>query len=224
MPLETDESDHLIALLARNAERHGGDIALMERDRGIWQEWTWSAYCDHVLSLAAGFEAAGVKAGDIVLVIGDNRRALYAAMLALIALRAIPSPAYSDVNADELSGQVAREGIKIAVAEDQEQVDKLMQVRQANPAMTLIAYDDPRGLKGNEPAGVVALATLVEQGARRLGEEPGLRAALVARPQAGDIAVLLHSSGTTGVPKGVPLRHSHVLSGVRNAANAGYFG
>lgn len=224
MPLETDESDHLIALLARNAERHGGDIALMERDRGIWQEWTWSAYCDHVLSLAAGFEAAGVKAGDIVLVIGDNRRALYAAMLALIALRAIPSPAYSDVNADELSGQVAREGITIAVAEDQEQVDKLMQVRQANPAMTLIAYDDPRGLKGSEPAGVVALATLVEQGARRLGEEPGLRAALVARPQAGDIAVLLHSSGTTGVPKGVPLRHSHVLSGVRNAANAGYFG
>ncbi len=224
MPLETDKSDHLIALLARNAERHGGEVALMERDMGIWQEWTWRAYCDHVLSLAAGFEAAGVKAGDIVLVIGDNRRALYAAMLALIALRAIPSPAYSDVNADELSGQVGREGITIAVAEDQEQVDKLMQARRANPALTLIAYDDPRGLKGHEPAGVVALATLVEQGARRLDAEAGLREALVARPQAGDIAVLLHSSGTTGVQKGVPLRHSHVLSGVRNAANAGYFG
>ena len=224
MPHEPDASDHLIALLARNADRHGEEIALMERDRGIWQEWTWRAYCDHVLSLAAGFEAAGVKAGDIVLVIGDNRRALYAAMLALIALRAIPSPAYSDVNADELSGQVGREGITVAVAEDQEQVDKLMQVRQANPALTLIAYDDPRGLKGREPAGVVALATLVEQGAHRLGAEAGLRDALVTRPRADDIAVLLHSSGTTGVPKGVPLRHSHVLSGVRNAAGAGYFG
>ncbi|WP_294644094.1 long-chain fatty acid--CoA ligase [uncultured Aureimonas sp.] len=217
------DGDTLIAALNENAEKHGSTVAVRERDRGIWQEWTWGQYRDRVLEQAAGFEAAGLKAGDIALVIGDNRASLYVAMLAVIALRAVPSPAYSEVAPEELAGQIRREGIRFAIAEDQEQVDKLLVVRETVPELATIAYDDPRGLKGREPPGVVGLEDLVAKGRERLTAESGLRDDLLKRARVHDVAVLLHSSGTTGAPKGIPLKHGHVLSGVRNAAAAGYF-
>ncbi|SDE50086.1 AMP-dependent synthetase/ligase [Limimaricola pyoseonensis] len=215
--------DTLIALLARNAREHPDRVALRERDHGIWQQTTWAEYLDEVLSLAAGFEAEGIGPGDIVLVTGDNRARLYAATLGLIALRAVPSPAYSDARPEELLDQMTREGIRAAVVEDQEQVDKLESVRDRRPELARILYDDPRGLGDKAPAGASALSDLLARGRARLKAEPGLRDDLVSRASVFDIAVLLHSSGTTGAPKGIPLRHGHVLSGVRNAAAAGYF-
>lgn len=218
-----EDGDHLIAILARNAREHGAEIAMRERDHGIWQEISWADYLERVLSLAAGLDAAGLKPRDTILVIGDNRPALYIGMLAAITLTAIPSPAYPDTNPDEIAGQMRREGIRFAIAEDQEQVDKLMAIRASYPELELVVYDDARGLKGKEPAGTASISALMERGAARLKAEPALREALIARPSVHDIAVLLHSSGTTGAPKGIPLKHGHVLSGVRNAAAAGYF-
>ncbi len=217
------EDDHLIAILARNARDHPQGIAMRERDHGIWHETTWPAYLDRVLALAAGLEARGVGAGDVVLITGDNRPALYVALLSLACLRAIPSPAFSDSRPEELLGQMEREGIASAIVEDQEQVDKLQSIRARRPELATILYDDPRGLDGKAPEGACSIADVAAQGRRRLEEEAGLRADLLSRPSVFDIAVLMHSSGTTGAPKGIPLRHGHLLSGVRNAAAAGYF-
>jgi long-chain acyl-CoA synthetase len=215
--------DHIIARLARNAAEHPRDVAMRERDRGIWQEYSWSDYLNAVIEFAAGLETQGVKPGDVVLVIGDNRPNLYFGMLGVATLRAIPSPAYAEAPTDELAAQMEREAIRFAIAEDQEQVDKLTEVRERYPALDLIIYDDPRGLAGNEPQGVVGFDTIREAGRKRLAAEPGLADDLLARPSIHDIVVLMHSSGTTGAPKGIPLKHGHVLSGVRNAAAAGYF-
>ncbi|HMN20085.1 MAG TPA: AMP-binding protein [Ottowia sp.] len=219
-----DEGDHLIAVLAANARAHGSEVAMRERDRGIWQEITWQAYLDQVLAAAAGLEALGVAPGDKVLVVGDNRPALYFAMLGAIALRAVPSPAYSDFTPEQLLGQIQREGVRFAIAEDQEQVDKLLGLADRYDGLQSIVYDDPRGLEGSAPAHVLAFTDLVQRGAERLRREPGLQDDLLARPRASDDAVLLHSSGTTGAPKGIPLKHRHVLFAVRSAAQAGYFG
>ena len=217
------QDDHLLAVLARNAAAHPTEIALRERDRGIWREYTWADYLAGVTEFAAGLEAQGVGPGDIVLVIGDNRPNLYMAMLGICALRAIPSPAYSDAPSDELAAQMVRENIRTAIAEDQEQVDKLMEARERHAGLSLIVYDDPRGLQGREPDGVQGFDDIRAQGAARIKAEPGLADDLVARASVHDVAVLMHSSGTTGAPKGIPLKHGHVLSGVRNAAAAGYF-
>ncbi|WP_280110088.1 AMP-dependent synthetase/ligase [Pseudaminobacter salicylatoxidans] len=112
----------------------------------------------------------------------------------------------------------------MAVAEDQEQVDKLLLARRSHPDLQLIVYDDPRGLSGkDQPEGTVSFETLLERGRARLKREPDLKDDLLSRPSVHDVAILLHSSGTTGVPKGVPLKHGHLISGVRNAAAAGYF-
>ena len=215
--------DNLIALLAENARRHPDQVAMRERDHGIWQEYTWKDYLDQVLCFAAGLEALGVQPEDIVLVVGDNRPALYFGMLGMVALRAIPSPAYPDTTPEELEGQLRREKVRWALAEDQEQVDKLLLIRERYPALETIIFDDPRGLKGKEPPGTLAFTDVVERGRARLEREPTLREDLLSRASAYDVAALLHSSGTTGVPKGIPLKHGNILAGVRNAAAAGYF-
>ncbi len=214
--------DNLLALLADNARKHPDQVAMREYDRGIWQEYGWARYLDEVLSFAAGLDARGVQAEAVVLVIGDNRPALYFGMLGAIALRAIPSPAYPDLPPDALMGQIRREQVRYAIAEDQEQVDKLLHARDKGGCeLDLIVYDDPRGL-GNEDI-LVSFATVQSEGRARLEREPGLRDELLARASVHDVAALLHSSGTTGVPKGIPLKHGHILHGVRNAAAAGYF-
>lgn len=216
--------DTILARLAQNAAEVPDQIAMRERDHGIWQEYTWADYLRAVLEFAAGLEARGVKPGDVVLVIGDNRPKLYFAMLGAACLRAIPSPAYADAPTEELAAQMEREDIRTAVAEDQEQVDKMMEARARWAHLDLIVYDDPRGLAGREPDGVAGFDAIRAEGAARLAADPGLAAALIGRSTVHDIVVLMHSSGTTGAPKGIPLKHGHVLSGVRNAAAAGYFG
>lgn len=217
------DDDHLISILRRNAGKYPSDVAMRERDRGIWQEFSWRDYADNVAAFAAGFELAGIKPQDIVLVIGDNRPNLYFSMLGAICLRAIPSPAYADMPPEELLHQMKREGVRAAVVEDQEQVDKLLGIREQYPELQLIVYDDPRGLEDIDDANVVAFEDIVQNGRVRLNENPGLKDELFTRPNVHDAAILLHSSGTTGAPKGVPLKHGHLLAGVRNAAAAGYF-
>ncbi len=223
-PHDWRKGDHLLALLAANASSHPAEIAMRERDRGIWREYTWQDYHDTVLAFAAGLEALGVRPFEVVQIIGDNRPALYFAMVALGALRAIASPAYPDATPDEIALLAEREDVRCAVVEDQEQVDKLLQLeKEHGERYRLIVYDDPRGLAGKMPERFVAFTDVVARGRERLAADPLLRQALLERPSAHDVAVLLHSSGTTGTPKGVPLKHGHVLSAVRNAAQAGYF-
>ncbi|WP_295048532.1 AMP-binding protein [uncultured Paracoccus sp.] len=215
--------DTILARLARNAAEVPDQVAMRERDHGIWQEYSWRDYLRAVVEFAAGLEARGVAPGDVVMVIGDNRPNLYFAMLGAACLRAIPSPAYADAPTEELAAQMEREDIRVAVAEDQEQVDKMLEARGRWAHLGLVIYDDPRGLAGREPDGVAGFDQIRAQGAARLAADPGLAQALIARATIHDTVVLMHSSGTTGAPKGIPLKHGHVLSGVRNAAAAGYF-
>ena len=213
----------LLTLLAKNATEHAGEIALRERDFGIWQEYTWRNYLDQVLALAAGLEALGFLPGEPLIVIGDNRVRLYVAMLAAAMLRGYPAPVYAEMPPEELQ-HFARGGqARFAVAEDQEQVDKLLELRQRTGAPAHILYDDPRGVANYGAPGLISLDAVAARGQARLDGDPGLAAALIARAGPDDGAVLLHSSGTTGRPKGILLRHRQLTAAVANAAAADYF-
>ena len=219
-----DEPATLVEALVRNVAVHAQRVAVRERDRGIWVEHGWTALLADVLALAAGLQAQGLLPGDAIMVIGDNRLRLYQAMLAAMVLRAFPAPIYPDVPPAELVHYSRLGKPRIAIVEDQEQVDKLLELRRLGDGEPRsIVYDDARGLRSYDQPGLLALENLVQQGRRRLHETPTLAARLLAQAQADDVAVLLHSSGTTGQPKGIPLRHSHLVGGVRNAAAAGYF-
>ncbi|UUZ62747.1 AMP-binding protein [Polaromonas sp. P1-6] len=223
-PRDADgEPCSLVAALARNAQVEGGRIAVRERERGIWREYTWMQVLADVLATAAALDEHGLKAGDAMMVIGDNRLKLYVAMLAAGALRAYPVPIYSDVPPGELLQYSQLGHPRLALAEDQEQVDKLLGLREACGRPQTIFYSDPRGMAAYPEAGLFGLDALLERGRERLRREPSLLARLIGSAQGSDYAVLMHSSGTTGVPKGVPLTHANVLKGVRNAFQGGSF-
>jgi long-chain acyl-CoA synthetase len=213
----------LVGALARNAAESGSRAAFRERDRGVWQERNWAETFAEVMALAAALEALGLGPGQALTVIGDNRTRLYSATLAAMALRAFPSPVFPDVSPDELTAYARYGAPQIAIAEDQEQVDKLLELRERTGRPASILYDDPRGLLAYKSEGLLSLDATIARGRALIEADPALVADLVGRARADDIAVLLHSSGTTGAPKGVPLRHRNITAGVNNAVAGGYF-
>ncbi|MDX5361095.1 MAG: AMP-binding protein, partial [Alphaproteobacteria bacterium] len=158
----------LVAAVACNAAEAGKRTGFRERDYGIWREWTWSQILDEVLALAAGFEELGLKPGAALTVVGDNRVSIYLAMLAANALRAYPSPVFSDVPVQQFSVYMSHGDPDIAVAEDQEQVDKLLEVREQTGRPSVIVYDDKRGLGAYEAPGIHALEEVAARGRARL--------------------------------------------------------
>ncbi|SDH74585.1 MULTISPECIES: AMP-dependent synthetase/ligase [Bradyrhizobium] len=212
---ETDTT--LIRVLARDAEAFPDRVAVREKSKGIWQEATWRELLEIVLRCAAGLETLGFKAGEVMLVLGDNRPRLYAGMLAAGALGGYAMPAYPDATLDEIRHFVHEAGARFMLAEDQEQVDKILELRDKGAAIEHIIYDDPRGLTAYSHPGLVSWDALQARGAERLAASADVRAELVARARPDDPAVFVHSSGSTGKPKGVVLSHRNLLAGVRNA-------
>ncbi|WP_371422444.1 long-chain fatty acid--CoA ligase [Tardiphaga sp.] len=213
----------LVAALAENAERAADRIAIREREFGIWRERNWKQVLDEVLAIAAGLEDIGLARGATVTVIGDNRANLYVAMLAANVLGAAPAPVFADVPPDELFLYTRHGEPTIAFAEDQEQVDKLLKLRERIGRPVHIIYDDPRGLNAYRESGLMAFGTLMESGRARLARTMGLSTELLGRTCADDIAVLLHSSGTTGQPKGVVVRQRHISAAVHTGAKGDFF-
>jgi long-chain acyl-CoA synthetase len=212
---ETDTT--LIRVLARNAEAFPDRVAMREKSKGIWQETTWRQLLEIVLRCAAGLETLGFKAGEVMLVLGDNRPLLYAGMLAAGALGGYAMPAYPDATLDEIRHFVHEAGARFALAEDQEQVDKMLELRDQGAAIEYIIYDDPRGLTAYANPGLLSWDAIQARGAECLSANGDARAELIARARPDDPAVFVHSSGSTGKPKGVVLSHRNLLAGVRNA-------
>ncbi len=218
-----DAGTTLIAALAANAAAHPKAVAMREKERGIWKEVTWSELAEWVLGCAAGLEALGFRDGDAMLILGDNRVRLYAGMLAAGMLRGYATPTYTGVTLDELYSVVENVRVVAAVAEDQEHVDKVLDLRGRGVDIGTIVYDDPRGLNAYQARGLVSWDDIQARGAERLRENPSLRADLIARAGPDDPAVFLYSSGTTGRPKGIVLSHRNVIAAARNAREGGAF-
>ena len=218
----TGAQETLLSLLALNAAEAPERIAVRERELGIWREYSWADYLSEVTALAAGLETLGFGARDPAVIAGDNRARLYFGMAAAAMLGGYAMPLYPETSPGELA-QFVKPGTRLAIVEDQEQVDKFLELRSRNGVPHTIVYDDPRGVSSYCEENLFSYETVLSQGATRLSNVPALANALVSRATAEDCAVMLHSSGTTGQPKGVPLKHRHLIAAVRQAAGAGYF-
>jgi long-chain acyl-CoA synthetase len=213
MPDNQARPDTFPRLLLANAERLRGRPAMREKDLGIWQTWTWDEVATEVRMLACGLAALGFKRGDTLAIIGDNRPRLYWAMAAAQALGGVPVPLYQDAIASEMVYVFEDAAARFAIVEDQEQVDKLLEILPRCPLLEHIVYDDTRGMRHYHQPQLQSYDALTEQGRAFDAAQPDYYAQQIAQGRASDVGIMLYTSGTTGKPKGVcQTHHAFIVS------------
>ncbi|MDT7516828.1 AMP-dependent synthetase/ligase [Rhodoferax mekongensis] len=205
-------------LLLQHASQRPQAAAMREKEYGIWQSLSWGDLAVMVEHLAAGLHQAGLQRGDHMVVVGANRPRLYATMLAVQSLGAVPIPLYQDAAAPECVFPINNAEVRFAFAEDQEQVDKLLEVRDQCPQLQYIYFDDPRGLRNYDQPGLAAVDELLAAGKAFTGLHPAFFKNEVGKIVHSDVAAMFFTSGTTGNPKGVVHTHDSLLNRARAGA------
>jgi long-chain acyl-CoA synthetase len=205
-------------LLMHHARVRPQRPAIREKDLGIWQTWSWHRFAEEVRALACGLAAQGFKRGDHLALICDNRPRVYAAMCAAQCLGGIPVPLYQDAVAAEMAFPIQNASITHALAEDQEQVDKLLEILPQCPSLERIYFDEPRGMRRYTQPQLMSCDKLVELGQESFRRDPAFLETEIAKGAASDTAAMFFTSGTTGVAKGVVLTHHALIDRARAAA------
>jgi long-chain acyl-CoA synthetase len=202
-------------LLLENARVRGNKVAIREKDLGIWQSWTWSQAADEVRWLACGLAARGFKRGMNLAIIGDNRPRLYWSFAAAQAIGGVPVPLYQDAIAQEMQYVLEDAEIEVAIVEDQEQVDKLLELLPQCPHLKLIVYDDPRGMRHYTQEQLLPYGELRDSGREYDESHPDFYPNEVMAGDPDDVSVILYTSGTTSRPKGVCMTHRAFIDAAR---------
>ncbi len=204
-------------LLIQNARRFADRPAIREKEYGIWQTWTWEEVRAEVFAFAAGLRELGFVQGDKMAIIGRNRPRLYWSITAVQCLGGIPVPVYADSVAEEMEYVLNHAGVRFVLAEDQEQVDKVLEVSDRIEGLEQIVYDDSRGLQGYNQTKLHDFSVVQDIGRTQLEKDPRCLTEAIEGGKGSDVGIFLYTSGTTGKPKGVVLTHDNIILSSRSS-------
>ena len=199
-------------LLVRNAGRFGARTALREKEFGIWQSVSWREYHDRVRDFSLGLQTLGMQRGDKVAIIGDNRPEWVWSEVAAQAAGGASVGLYQDSNLNEVAYVIDHCDATFVVAEDQEQVDKILDMLDKLPKVRNVVFTDPRGLRNYRHPKLLSFEAVEAMGRELHAREPGRWLESVGHGRAGDVAIICYTSGTTGFPKGATLSFENLLS------------
>ncbi|MDX1819714.1 MAG: AMP-binding protein [Paracoccaceae bacterium] len=207
------------ALLQRNAQRFADKPAYREKEFGIWQTWTWKDVQREVNNLARGLINLGVNEGDFIAIIGSNRPQLYWSMVAAQSVGAVPVPLYQDSAAEEMAYVLDHCGARFVIVEDQEQVDKVIEIQDRLHQFEHMIYLDPRGLRKYDHSHLHEFSHVQEQGHAARDELTPELERRSAKLDMASTCVMLYTSGTTGKPKGVVLSNRNIIESAQNSSD-----
>ncbi len=214
-------ADTFPKLLVEKAKRYGGGkIALREKDLGIWQSFTWEQYLEKVKYFSLGMISLGFQPGDKISIIGDNKPEWIIAELAAQAAGGYGTGIYQDSILKEVAYIINHSDTKFVIAEDQEQVDKILDMQEELPNVRKIIYYDPKGMSKYASEMLIHFPDVIELGRRREQDHPGEFEGNVERTKPEDVAWICTTSGTTGFPKLAMLTHRNLIA---MATNLGQF-
>ncbi len=208
-------ADTIPKVFAQKYHTHGDNkIAVVQKDFGIWKPYTWKDQYDIVKYFAVGLISQGLEPGGRVAIVGDSDRHWYWARWAIMAAGGVVVGMYADSIPSELKYLAEHSESSFCIADDQEQVDKMLEIREELPQLSKIIYWDPKGLSHYNDPMLIGFYQVVEEGKKCEQEHPGAFEEMVDRVKPDDIALLIYTSGTSGVPKGAIITHKSMLTGV----------
>jgi len=190
-------------------------VAVRQKEFGIWREYSWQESYENVRDFGLGLIALGIERGDKVCTVGDNDRQYVWGYLALQAVGGVQVGLYTDAIASEMAYIASHSDSTFAFAKDQEQCDKMLEIREQTPQIKRVIYWDDKGLWDYDDPWLISFADVQTLGRELAAKEPSRFETELNIGGAEDTAVLCYTSGTTGLPKGVMLSHHNLLENTR---------
>ncbi len=212
------EIDTIPKLFARNMKLYSDNVALREKDLGIWQRTTWDEYWDHVCCFALGLKKLGLQRQDKLSILGDNCREWLYADLATQSSSAVTVGIYPTDVASQVRYTLANSESKFVVAKDQEQVDKILEVKASLPGLKKIIVVEMKGLRRYKEPMIISFKDVQALGYTINTREPLLFEDMVSETRPDDPAIIVYTSGTTGQPKGATITHKNMIAMIRGLA------
>ena len=215
-PITIDGCDTLSGLFWQRVQTHGGDVVLREKDLGIWNEYTWGDYGEQARLCGLGLLALGLRRGDVCSIASEINKEWMFADMGVICAGGVVNGVYPTDAAEQVEYLIEDSGTRFYFAEDEEQLDKVLEVRERTPALHRIIIFDMEGLRALDDEQCLSFAALLELGREYLAEHPGAWEEAIAAAAPTDLMVLTYTSGTTGKPKGSMIHHRNALYQARS--------